>query len=161
MSRLLKTLFVLAACAGSSAYAQTPASQTPASLTLSQATELAQAAVQACAAKNYQVAATVVDRGGNVLAMLRSDLSGPHTADASRRKAYTSLTMRAPTSALANAIENNPGARQLVAIDDFLILAGGVPIKVGNETIGAIGVGGAPGGNLDEECINVALAARK
>lgn len=161
MSRLLKTLFVLAACAGSSAYAQTPASQTPASLTLPQATELAQAAVQACAAKNYQVAATVVDRGGNVLAMLRSDLSGPHTADASRRKAYTSLTMRAPTSALANAIENNPGARQLVAIDDFLILAGGVPIKVGNETIGAIGVGGAPGGNLDEECINVALAARK
>jgi len=156
MSRLLKAMFIVGALGCSAAHAQTPAS-----LPLAQATELAQAAVQACSAKNYQVAATVVDRGGNVLAMLRSDLSGPHTAEASRRKAYTSLSMRAPTSAIANTVENNAGARQLVAIDGFLVLAGGVPIKVGNDTIGAIGVGGAPGGHLDEECANAALAARR
>jgi uncharacterized protein GlcG (DUF336 family) len=59
---------------------------------------------------------------------------------------------------MAKNVQDNPGAAQLVAIDDFLILAGGVPVRIGNRTIGAVGVGGAPGGNLDEAC---ALAAIK
>lgn len=60
------------------------------------------------------------------------------------------------TSTMVKNIQN-PGAAQLVAIDNFLILAGGVPIKVGNETIGAIGVGGAPSGDFDEACAQDAL----
>jgi uncharacterized protein GlcG (DUF336 family) len=40
----------------------------------------------------------------------------------------------------------------------FLLLGGGVPIKVGNETIGAVGVGGAPGGHLDEQCAMAGIA---
>jgi uncharacterized protein GlcG (DUF336 family) len=58
---------------------------------------------------------------------------------------------------MARTIQQNPGAAQLVAVDGFLVLAGGVPIKVGNETIGAVGVGGAPGGDIDEACANAAL----
>ncbi|MDX8439391.1 GlcG/HbpS family heme-binding protein [Mesorhizobium australafricanum] len=122
------------------------------------ALELAQGAVQACAADSYNVSAAVVDRAGVLRALLRADNAGVHTPDAARRKAYTAASARTPTSAMAKSIQENPGAAQLVAIDNFLILAGGVPIKVGNETIGAIGVGGAPGGNLDETC---ALAAVK
>jgi uncharacterized protein GlcG (DUF336 family) len=48
-------------------------------------------------------------------------------------------------------------AANLVYIPGFLLLGGGVPIKVGNEVIGAVGVGGPPGGNLDEQCAMVAL----
>jgi uncharacterized protein GlcG (DUF336 family) len=59
---------------------------------------------------------------------------------------------------MAKNIQDTPAAAQLVAIHDFLFLGGGMPVKVGNETIGAIGVGGAPGGHLDEAC---ALAAIK
>jgi hypothetical protein len=55
-------------------------------------------------------------------------------------------------------IQKNQTAAQLVAIDGFLVLAGGVPVKLGKETIGAIGVGGAPGGHLDEACANAAIA---
>ena len=42
-------------------------------------------------------------------------------------------------------------------IPGYLLLGGGVPVKVGNEVIGAVGVGGAPGGNLDEQCALVAI----
>lgn len=122
------------------------------------ALELAQDAVKACAADNYNVSAAVVDRAGVLRALLRADNAGVHTPDSARRKAYTAASSRTPTSAMAKSIQDNPAAAQLVAIDGFLILAGGVPIKIGNETIGAIGVGGAPGGNLDEAC---ALAAIK
>ena len=53
--------------------------------------------------------------------------------------------------------QKNLAAANLVYIPGFLLLGGGVPIKVGNEVIGAVGVGGAPGGNLDEQCAMVAL----
>jgi uncharacterized protein GlcG (DUF336 family) len=45
----------------------------------------------------------------------------------------------------------------LVYIPGFLLVGGGVPVKVGNEVIGAVGVGGAPGGHLDEQCAMAAL----
>lgn len=122
------------------------------------ALELAQGAVAACSADDYNVSAAVVDRSGVLRALLRADNAGVHTPDAARRKAYTAVSARTATSQMAKNVAENPGAAQLVAIDDFLILAGGVPVKVGEETIGAIGVGGAPGGNLDEAC---ALAAIK
>jgi uncharacterized protein GlcG (DUF336 family) len=121
------------------------------------AVEIAQSAVNACAKDHYSVSAAVVDRAGVLRALLRADNAGVHTPDAARRKAYTAVSARTPTSAMAKTVESNPGAAQLVAIDDFLVLAGGVPIKIGDETIGAVGVGGAPGGNLDEACALDAL----
>ena len=53
--------------------------------------------------------------------------------------------------------QKNPAAANLVYIPGFLLLGGGVPINVGNEVIGAVGVGGARGDNLDEQCAMVAL----
>ncbi|RMD40792.1 hypothetical protein DV735_g4342, partial [Chaetothyriales sp. CBS 134920] len=127
---------------------------------LNLAVEIASGAVAACAANKYSVSAAVVDRGGVLRALLRADEAGIHTADAARQKAYTSASSRQATSAMVKSIQQNPDAAQLVAIDGFLVLAGGVPIKLSstNETIGAIGVGGAPGGHLDEACALAALA---
>jgi uncharacterized protein GlcG (DUF336 family) len=120
------------------------------------ALEIARGAVEACAKDSYSVSAAVVDRGGVLRALIRSDNAGIHTPDAARRKAYTAVASRTATSTMVKNI-HNPSAAQLVSIDDFLILGGGVPIKVGNETIGAIGVGGAPSGDLDEGCAIAAL----
>ncbi|WP_455274697.1 GlcG/HbpS family heme-binding protein [Rhizobium herbae] len=122
------------------------------------AVELAQGAVSACAADGYNVSAAVVDRAGVVRALLRANNAGPHTVNAARDKAFTSVSARIPTSVMVESIQKNQGAAQLVAIDGFLVLAGGVPVKIGKETIGAIGVGGAPGGHLDEACANAAIA---
>ncbi|MCY1310749.1 hypothetical protein D9M70_609740 [compost metagenome] len=62
---------------------------------------------------------------------------------------------------MAENIQKNPAAAQMVSIPGFLVLAGGVPVRIGDETIGAVGIGGAPGGNLDEACAVEALDALK
>jgi uncharacterized protein GlcG (DUF336 family) len=123
------------------------------------AVEAAQAAVDACAAKKFNVTAAVVDRAGVVRAVLRADRAGPHTLDSAIRKAFTAASMRTPTMKIAENVGKNPAAAQLVSIEGFLILAGGVPVKAGEETIGAIGVGGAPGGDIDDECARAGIDA--
>lgn len=126
------------------------------SIGLELANRLAAGAVQACADKGYAVSATVVDRGGLVRAVQRADNAGPHTLGASQQKAFTSASARNSTLAMMEAAQKNPGAANLTDIPGFLLLGGGVPVKAGDEVIGAIGIGGAPGGHLDEQC---ALAA--
>ena len=123
------------------------------------AVEAAQAAVDACAAKKFNVTAAVVDRAGILRAVLRADRAGPHTVDSAMRKAFTAASMRAPTMKIAENVAKNPAASQLTTIQGFLILAGGVPVKAGEETIGAIGVGGAPGGDIDDECARAGIEA--
>lgn len=121
------------------------------------ASTLAREAVAACAVDGYNVSAAVVDRAGVLRALLRADNAGSHTPEAARQKAYTSSSSRNATSAMAESITKNPAAAELASIDGFLVLAGGVPVKVGDVTIGAIGVGGAPGGHLDEVCAVTAI----
>ncbi|MBD9529524.1 MULTISPECIES: heme-binding protein [Paracoccus] len=121
------------------------------------AVDLAEETVAACAADGYNVAAAVTDRSGILLALVRAEGAGAHTANAAMAKAYTSASSRNPTSGMAKTVQENPGAAGLVDIPGFLVLAGGVPVKAGDATVGAIGVGGAPGGNLDETCALRAL----
>lgn len=116
------------------------------------ALEAASGAVEACQAQGYRVSAVVVDRAGTVKAILRADGAGPHTLDSSRRKAYTSASMRTRTLQLDERIRSDPASAGIRDIDQLLALAGGVPISAGNEVVGAIGVGGAPGGDKDEAC---------
>ncbi len=126
-------------------------------MSLELANQIATASVAACAANGYAVAATVVDRAGTVRAVQRADNAGPHTLGASQQKAFTSASAKNTTLAMMEGAQKNPAAANLVNIPGYLLLGGGVPVKVGNEVIGAVGVGGAPGGNLDEQCAMVAL----
>ena len=130
-------------------------------MTLALANQIAAAAVAACQANGYAVAATVVDRAGGVRAVQRADNAGPHTIGASERKAFTSASAKNATTAMMETSQKNPGAANLGQIPGFLLLGGGMPVKVGNEVIGAVGVGGAPGGHLDDQCVVAALDAVK
>ena len=82
-------------------------------------------------------------------AVQRADNAGPHTAGAAQQKAFTSASAKNSTLAMMEGAQKNPAAANLDYIPGFLRVGGGVPIKVGNEVIGAVGVGGAPGGHLD------------
>ena len=149
---------ILAASLGLTAVvAHAQAVRTERSLSLALASQIATEAVNACAASGHAVAATVVDRAGLVRAVMRADSAGPHTLASSQQKAWTSASARNSTQAMMEAAQKNPGAANLVHLPGFLLLGGGVPVKVGNETIGAVGVGGAPGGHLDEQCAMAAL----
>lgn len=122
------------------------------------AVSLAQEAVSQCAVESYKVSATVVDLSGNVLAQIRADGAGVHTLDSSRKKAFTSASLKQPTGDLMKLISDKPILQPLQNMDDnLLLLAGGLPIKVNDQLIGAIGVGGAPGGNLDADCAQKAM----
>ena len=94
---------------------------------------LAAASVAACAAGGYAVTATVVDRAGTVRAVMRADNAGPHTLAASLQKAYTSASAKNTTLAMMEGAQKNPAAANLVHIPGFLLLGGGVPVRVGNE----------------------------
>jgi uncharacterized protein GlcG (DUF336 family) len=126
--------------------------RTERNMSLELANQIASATVAACTAGGYNVAATVVDRAGTVRAVQRADNAGPHTLGASLQKAYTSASAKNTTLAMMEGAQKNPASANLVHIPGFLLVGGGVPIKVGNEVIGAVGVGGAPGGHLDEQC---------
>jgi uncharacterized protein GlcG (DUF336 family) len=154
MTRLRLSALALFALTSTSASAQVLQER---NISLSAAIAVAQGAVEACAAKNFNVTATVVDRAGIVRAQLRADRAGPHTVEASRRKAFTSASARNGTSAMLEMTGTNPAARNLGQIDGFLLVGGGVPIKAGDDVIGAVSVGGAPGGHLDDECANAGI----
>ena len=141
-----------------SAAAQAQAVRTEKNMSLELASQIAAATVAACAANQYNVAAAVVDRAGTLRALMRADNAGPHTVGAAQGKAFTAASARANTSAMLENVQKNPGAQTLVDIPGFLVLGGGVPVRVGNEVIGAVGVGGAPGGHLDEQCANAGIA---
>ena len=131
--------------------------RTEKNMSLSLANEIAAQTVATCTANGYAVTATVVDRAGTVRAVQRADNAGPHTLEASRLKAYTSASAKNSTGAIMEASQKNPAAANLAQIPGYLLLGGGLPIKAGNEVIGAVGVGGAPGGHLDEQCAQNAL----
>ncbi len=138
--------------------ASAQAVRTEKNISLELANQIASATVAACTAAGYNVSATVVDRAGTVRAVQRADNAGPHTLEASRLKAYTSASAKNSTLAMMEGAQKNPAAANLVHIPGYLLLGGGVPVKVGNEVIGAVGVGGAPGGHLDEQCAVAAIA---
>ena len=127
------------------------------------AAEAAAAAVAACAERGWPVTATVVDRAGQVKAVLRGDGAGSHTIAASLAKAYTSAGLRDSTGAVLDAVQRAPGVHYLSVLEGFLTVGGGVPIRAGDgpgaEPAGAIGVGGAPGGHLDEGCARAGIAS--
>ena len=137
--------------------AQAQAVRTEKNMSLELATQIASATVAACSAGGYNVSATVVDRAGEVRAVMRADNAGSHTLEASRRKAFTSAPAKNATLAMMEGAQKNPAAANLVHIPGFLLLGGGVPVRAGNEVIGAVGVGGAPGGHLDDQCAVAAL----
>jgi uncharacterized protein GlcG (DUF336 family) len=150
------TLAALAASASlGTAHAQ--AVRTERNMSLELASQLAAAAVSSCLASGYNVTAAVVDRAGQLRALHRADNAGPHTIAAAQAKAFTSASARGNTQAMMEGAQKNPAAANLVHIPGFLLLGGGVPLRAGNEVIGAIGVGGAPGGHLDEQCAVAAI----
>jgi uncharacterized protein GlcG (DUF336 family) len=126
-------------------------------LSLDLAHAIAQGAVEKCRADGYHVSVTVLDRDGLVKAAFRDDGSGPHTIVTSRRKAFTSVTFRQPSADWAKRVLTDPAVAGLKDTEGTIALGGGVPVKAGNEVIGAIGVSGAPGGEKDEACANAGI----
>jgi uncharacterized protein GlcG (DUF336 family) len=128
------------------------------------ANELVGESVATCAQKGYTVTAVVVDLDGVRQAVLRGNGAPIHTLDNAFFKAYSaaSLTLARKedsTKAVADRMSKSPATTvPQTPLPNVTYAVGGVAIKVGGTTIGAIGVSGAPGGQFDEECARAAIA---
>ena len=156
--RFTSTLLVVAlACAASVAVHGQALTERNVSLQL--ARTLADAAIAACKKDGFEVTVAVVDRAGDLKLLLRADTSNPHNADLARRKAYTSRTYGFSSMEFRNRTAGGSelaGQRQLAEV---IALGGGVPILIGNERIGGLGLSGSPTQEDDEKCAQAALAA--
>jgi uncharacterized protein GlcG (DUF336 family) len=127
-------------------------------VTLAGALRLLDATMAACHAGGKTLAAAIVDRSGNLVALQRDDNVGPHNTLAAQRKAYTALSTKTATGKLADNARGTPQTNNLNTIGELLLLGGGVPITAESSVIGAIGVAGAGGPAMDESCALSAIA---
>lgn len=121
-------------------------------LSLAMAKQIAEGALEHCRSLNFKVGVAVVDRGGHVLIAMRDDGTAHHVVELAERKAYTARIFRQTTGEFVDRIIKNPRSQGLKDTRGVLASLGGVPIKLGDETIGGVGVSGAPGGPNDEAC---------
>lgn len=118
-----------------------------------------QAAVQHAAAQGWKINVAVVDRGGNLMAFLRMPGAFIHSIDLAIDKAYTAASFGFPTKAWMGAVGHDDGMKFGFSNQPRLIVfGGGLPIRVGEDWIGGIGVSGASESE-DEECAKAGLAA--
>jgi uncharacterized protein GlcG (DUF336 family) len=149
MSPLSKGLAVFAAAAAlsSSAGAQV---LTQKNVSSAMAQTVANAALAQCQSMGYKVSVVVIDRDGLQVVMLRGDGAGLHTPEGADRKAYTARTYGSPSANFAKRVQTDAAYGPAMQYARVLALAGGLPIKVGTEVIGAVGVPGSPG--KDDVC---------
>jgi uncharacterized protein GlcG (DUF336 family) len=117
---------------------------------------IATTAMADCKAKGWPVSVTVVGRNGEPIVQLRGDGTGPHTMENSFKKAFTSRTFRIASGEMEKRLKDNPqmGAQYLTG---FTTGRGALPIKIGEEVVGAVGASGAPGGEKDEACVQTGI----
>lgn len=156
--RFISTLLAaaLAGVAPSGLYAQV---LTERNISLQLARMISDAAIAACKTDGYDVTAAVVDRAGDLKVLLRADSSNPHNADLARRKAYTARTFGVTSMEFA---KRTAGASDLAgqrSLAEVVPLGGGLPITIGTERIGGLGLSGAPNQEADEKCARAGLAA--
>jgi uncharacterized protein GlcG (DUF336 family) len=149
----LTTLAVSLAALSTSAFAQLPTTKI---LTVDVAQTIAQEAMARCRADGYKVTVLVVDGLNAPKAMVRDDGATASTAEVAKMKATATMLYNRPSGP---ATPPPPGTVNPPAtIPGTINAQGGVPIKVGDATIGAVAVSGAPGGDKDAACANAGIA---
>ena len=126
-------------------------------LSLAMAKTIAEATLAECKSKGFHTAVAVVDRAGQVLVLMRDEQATAQVAEMARRKAYTARMFRMTTMEFQKrTMPDQPLAAQR-QIADILALSGGVPIKVGEETIGGVGSAGSSL-ETDDACAKAGVA---
>ena len=128
-------------------------------LTPEMAQRMAEAAMSACRGEGYQVGVTVVDRSGVPQVFLRDRFAGPHVYETSRRKAWTAVSFRSPTSDLAAATQAGSEASGIRELTETLALGGGLPVDAAGTLVAGIGVSGAPSPAADDDCAQAGIDA--
>jgi uncharacterized protein GlcG (DUF336 family) len=109
-------------------------------------------AVEICARQGQQVSGVVLDPDGVQQAFLRGDGAGIHTVETADYKANTTLSFRIDGVDLVERAKTRPPPGPIGKLPRLLLAQGAVLIKAGDEIVGAIGISGARGNNIDTAC---------
>ncbi len=126
-------------------------------LTMDTAVEVAQKAVHACRKAGYQVAAVVVDRNANVQAVMRDTLASRFTIQIAEEKANTVILSGTDSAGFRKARTDIKD--EMNEVNGITLLEGGLPIRAAGTIVAAVGVSGAPGGELDAGCAQKGIDA--
>ena len=134
-------------------------------LSLDMAMSMAQGSLEKCRSMGYKCAITVLGATGRTMIALEDDGANLHRFDVAHKKAYTALVYRRPSKEVVEGwskktgegIPLQEGTMPNPPIEGTIDMGGGLPIKVGNDVIGAIAVSGAPGWPMDEACAKAGL----
>jgi uncharacterized protein GlcG (DUF336 family) len=151
----LKNLIVVGAILCARAHAQGLITQR--NISLEMAKTIAEATIGECKSKGFHTAAVVVDRGGQVLVMLRDEQATPQTAEMARRKAYTAVMFRSTTLEFQKRTAEDPALAPQRQVADILALGGGVPIRVDKEIVGGVASAGS-NQEQDDACAKAGVA---
>ena len=158
MRPLLKTIVLFSITSlASHTQAGSLISQTTISLDFS--LQVAKAGIDSCLKNGYSTSVAILDKNGTLKAQLTADGAFLHSAEVSRKKAYTSLSRQLPSHLVENHIKQNNdyNAAMNFNMAGMSTWGGGMPIVFNEEVVGAIGISGAPGGPKDVECAEAAL----
>jgi uncharacterized protein GlcG (DUF336 family) len=155
--RTIVRLAIVGAALGSSASSYSQGVVTQRILSLAAATAIADGALAECSARGFRTAVVVVDRSGEILAVLRNELAHPMTVEMARRKAYTAVLFRDATSEFQRGTATDPARAAQRDVPGALALGGGVPIVVADEILGAVGSSGS-NPTADDECARAGIA---
>ncbi len=158
MKAAMKILFLttLLSTASLSAYAEQPMTVNIKRLSMETALRIAQAAIKQCRKEGVQIAVTVVDRGGHPQVVLRDVLAMDITIPISKQKAHTAMAFNTPLSQMQDRFTK---PFQVAKLDGLIVSAGGLPINIGGNILGGVGVSGAPSGKTDEKCAQAGIDA--
>lgn len=121
-------------------------------LSLDTAMKIAQGAIEGCRAEGVQAGVTVVDRNGIEQVVLRDSLAPQITVPISKGKALAAVNFGVSTAQLSERA-NTPIGR----VPGLVMATGGLVIQAAGSTLGAVGVSGAPSGEIDEQCAKAGI----
>src|SRR5262249_44394416 len=125
-------------------------------LSYAMAKTIAEGALEDCKARGYPVSVVVVDRGGGTMGGRRNEGAGARPTGNARGKAYTARTFKMTTAEFIKEMATRPVRREQTTLPGVIAIDGGVPIRVGKDVIGGVGLSGSPG--VDEQCVQAGLA---
>ena len=118
---------------------------------------IATTAADLCKSQGYTVSVAVVGRNGEVVVQMRGDNAPPHTVENCSARPIRARTVSRAVGRARAAAQGQPAARPFVYLSNVVAAQGALPIKVGDDVIGAVGVSGAPGGEKDEVCAKAGI----
>jgi glc operon protein GlcG len=124
-------------------------------LTLTDAQRMLVAARLEAEKNNWNVTIAVVDDAGCLLLLERMDGARAQTAEVATLKARSAAITHRPGKVWEDTVNNRPG---VLNFPDAFHVQGGVPIKVKDEIVGAVGVSGVQS-HEDEQVALAGIAA--